>query len=259
MGKADLHIHSTYSYDGTATVPAILEHVKRNTDLDVIAITDHDEIDGALEAVALAPKYGLAVIPGVEVSTAEGHLLALFVTQPVPANLSLVETVQCVAEQGGICVGAHPGGPWRWCLQEKNLACALQARAVADTLLGLEVYNASLPHLGINRKANAIGQRLALAQVGNSDAHLLWMIGLAATEFPGKTAADLKSALHDRLTTTAVSKRPLHYLASHLKHQFLRQVGLAHCSPAVPGSPIVLRRLAAIERLHSIDQPLIPL
>jgi len=248
MGKADLHIHSTYSYDGTATVPAILEHVKRNTDLDVIAITDHDQIDGALEAVALAPQYGLDVIPGVEVSSAEGHVLALFVTQPVPPNLSLVETVQCVAEQGGICIGAHPGGPWRWCLQEKNLYSALQTQGVADTLLGLEVYNASLPYLGINRKAHAIGQHLALAQVGNSDAHLLWMIGLAATEFPGKTAADLKGALRDCLTTTTVSKRPLHYLASHLKNQFLRQLGLAYCSSATPGSPIVLRRLASVER-----------
>jgi len=248
MGKADLHIHSTYSYDGTATVPAILEHVKRNTDLDVIAITDHDQIDGALEAVALAPQYGLDVIPGVEVSSAEGHVLALFVTQPVPPNLSLVETVQCVAEQGGICIGAHPGGPWRWCLQEKNLYSALQTQGVADTLLGLEVYNASLPYLGINRKAHAIGQHLALAQVGNSDAHLLWMIGLAATEFPGKTAADLKGALRDCLTTTTVSKRPLHYLASHLKNQFLRQLGLAYCSSATPGSPIVLRRLAGVER-----------
>jgi len=247
MGKADLHIHSTYSYDGTATVPAILEHVTRHTDLDVITITDHDEIDGALEALHLAPRYNLEVIPGIEVSTAEGHLLALFVTQRVPANLSLVETVQCVAELGGVCVGAHPGGPWRWCLQENVIRRALGIAGVTDTLLGLEIYNASLPHLGLNYKASAMGERLALAAVGNSDAHMLWMIGLAATQFPGGKAVDLRRALQERTTATVVCKRPMHYFASHVKNQFLRQLGLAQCSPTAPGGPIALRRLAAVQ------------
>ena len=59
MGKADLHIHTAYSYDGTATVAAVLEHVTHHTDLYVIAITDHDENDGALEAVELSPRYGV--------------------------------------------------------------------------------------------------------------------------------------------------------------------------------------------------------
>ena len=82
MGLADLHIHTVYSYDGTASVPAVLARAKQ-VGLDLIAITDHDEIMGALKAFEMAPQYGIEVIPGIEITTAEGDLLALFVTQKI--------------------------------------------------------------------------------------------------------------------------------------------------------------------------------
>jgi hypothetical protein len=243
MGKADLHIHTTYSYDGTATVTATLEHVKRHTDLDVIAITDHDCIEGALEAIDLAPRYGLAVIPGIEVSTTEGHVLALFVHTLVPPQLSLAETVCCVAEQGGICIAAHPGGPWPWCLKEHHLAAALQQPGVAQTLVGVESYNASLPDLTLNLRAATIHQQLALTSVGNSDAHMLWMIGMARTHFWGNDTASLRAALCNRTTTFSYTERPAYFLISYLKRQLLRMLGLAQWSPMTPGGPIALRRL----------------
>ncbi len=86
MGLADLHIHSIHSYDGTATIPAILKHVSEKTDLDIIAITDHDSLDGVNQALNLAPKYGLQVIPGCEITTAQGHVLALFIHKRIPAG-----------------------------------------------------------------------------------------------------------------------------------------------------------------------------
>lgn len=244
MGKADLHIHTAYSADGTATVAAILEHVARHTDLDVIAITDHDEIEGALEAVALAPRYGIEVIPGIEITTADGHLLALYITENVPAKLSLVETIDYVARLGGVCIAAHPGGGWDWCLQEHHLRHALSLPHIAETLIGVEAYNASLPNLRINQRASAIQQRLRLANVSNSDAHLLWMIGITATCFPGKSAQDLRKALYARTTTIEISPRPTHFFASYVWRQLLRTVGYVQSSPTTPGSPIVLRRLA---------------
>jgi predicted metal-dependent phosphoesterase TrpH len=235
MGKADLHIHTTYSNDGTATVAATLESVVRSGTLDLIAITDHDQIDGALEAVELAPHYGIEVIPGIEVSTADGHLLALFVQQLVPAGLSLTETVYCIAEQGGLAIAPPPGGPWRGALQESVLRQALGDPTVAQTLVGLEAYNASLPLLSINRIAGAMGARLPLAVVGNSDAHMLWMIGMAATVYPGRGAQALRTALQNRATSLVVAKRPAHFLCSYLKCQLLRMMGLAHWSPARVG------------------------
>src|SRR5512147_1122750 len=107
MGLADLHIHTIYSYDGTASVPAVLTRAKQ-IGLDVIAITDHDEIAGSLKALELAPKYGVEVIPGIEITTAEGDLLALNITQKVARGLSLIETILKVGEQGGFCIAPHP-------------------------------------------------------------------------------------------------------------------------------------------------------
>jgi len=92
MGFADLHIHTIYSYDGTASVPAVLTKA-RKMGLDVIAITDHDEIAGSLNALELAPKYGVEVIPGIEVTTSEGDLLALNITERIERDRSLLETV----------------------------------------------------------------------------------------------------------------------------------------------------------------------
>jgi predicted metal-dependent phosphoesterase TrpH len=100
-------MHSIYSYDGTASVTAILKRAQQ-IGLDVIAITDHDEINGSLKALELAPKYGVEVIPSIEVTTAEGDLLALNVTEKIERDRPLIETILKVAELGGFCVAPHP-------------------------------------------------------------------------------------------------------------------------------------------------------
>lgn len=108
MGKADLHIHTIHSWDGASTVPAVLKQASDTARLDVIAITDHDQFAGVLEALELAPRYGIEVVPGSEITTADGHLLALYIHHKIPAGLSLVETVLEVGRQGGLCIAAYP-------------------------------------------------------------------------------------------------------------------------------------------------------
>ena len=93
-GKADLHIHTLYS-DGTASVAQVLDWVEHQTDLDLIAITDHERIDGALRARELhaAGDFHFELSVGEEITTRRGHLLALFIEERIPALRPLGETV----------------------------------------------------------------------------------------------------------------------------------------------------------------------
>ena len=197
MGLADLHIHTIYSYDGTASVPAVLAQAKQ-IGLDVIAITDHDEIKGALKAFELAPEFGIEVIPGIEITTAEGDLLALFVTENIPPGLSFIETILRVGEAGGICIAPHPmaRGAGMKSLSGSSIIRALDHPQASRILIGIETYNATT----LDRESNLLAEKLwadcpGTAQVGNSDAHIMQAIGTGATEFLGDTAADLLDAL----------------------------------------------------------------
>ncbi len=201
MGLADLHMHTIYSFDGTATVPAVLKRAKQ-AGLDVIAITDHDEIRGALLAEQLAPKYGLEVIPGIEISTAEGHLLGLGLRNLVPAGLSLIETLLEIGEQGGCAIAPHPmvTGMGMKSLNFYSIRKAARHPQAGSILLGIETYNATAIDRESRMFTEVLAHRTGLARTGSSDAHSLATIGLGATEFPGSTAADFLGALREGTT-----------------------------------------------------------
>lgn len=196
MGLADLHMHTIYSYDGTASVLAVLTRAKQ-IGLDVIAITDHDEIAGSLKAWELAPKYGVEVIPAIEITTAEGDLLAFNIMQKIPRDLPLIETILRAGELGGFCIAPHPmaGGLGMKSLSAYSILKALRSPGVAQTLIGIETYNATTIDKMSNHYASILGSRLDLAKTASSDAHILETIGLGATVFEGHTAQDLIKAL----------------------------------------------------------------
>ncbi|MGZ9222319.1 MAG: PHP-associated domain-containing protein [Anaerolineales bacterium] len=196
MGLADLHIHTIHSYDGTASVPAVLRRAKQ-IGLDVIAITDHDEIAGSLKALELAPKYGVQVIPAVEVTTAEGDLLALNVTEKIQRDRPLLDTVLKVRELGGFCIAPHPmaGGIGMKSLTAYSILKALRNPDVAQTLIAIETYNATVIDKISNHYAHILAERLNIAQTASSDAHIVEAIGLGVTEFDGCTTQDLLRAL----------------------------------------------------------------
>jgi predicted metal-dependent phosphoesterase TrpH len=201
MGFADLHIHTIHSYDGTASVPAVLTRAKK-IGLDVIAITDHDEIVGALKALELAPSYGIQVIPGTEVGTADGHLLALNITETIQRDLPLIETILKVHEMGGFCIAPHPmaGGIGMKRLSAYSILKALRHPEVARTLIALETYNATTIDKMSNHYARILADRLGIAQTASSDAHVVEAIGLGLTEFDGCTVQDLLTALQKGVT-----------------------------------------------------------
>jgi predicted metal-dependent phosphoesterase TrpH len=193
-GKADLHMHTRYS-DGRPTVRAVLDHVARRTRLGVIAITDHDTIEGALEARALQHCYPFEIIVGEEVTSREGHILALFIKNRIPPRLSGIETIAAIHEQGGLAIAAHPFiNAWSFGeqVEMQGVGKAL-ARLRFD---GVETDN-STPFMGLaNWRARRFNRRYCrLPEVGNSDAHIVEAIGKSYTRFPGASAADLRLAI----------------------------------------------------------------
>jgi len=210
MGLADLHIHTIYSYDGTASVPAVLKRA-REVGLDVIAITDHDEIKGSLKAFDLAPKFGIEVIPGVEITTAEGDLLALFVTEKIEPGLPLIGTIMMVGEAGGICIAPHPmaRGVGMKSLSRDSIIQALRHPQASRILIGIETYNATtLDRENRHNTQTLLEECPRIAEVGSSDAHILQTIGLGATEFSGYSAPELLDALCLRTTQVRRGAQP---------------------------------------------------
>jgi predicted metal-dependent phosphoesterase TrpH len=194
MGKADLHIHTNYSMDGTASVREVLESAVR-AGLDVIAITDHNEIRGALEAREICNKHGIEVIPGVEVTTREGHLVALFVEQNIPKGKSMIDTLLLVREMGGVGIVPHPQQPLPNSITLKSIRAALEHPRAREVLLGIEVCNMNPSHSPYNQHSQQIAGALPLAHIASSDAHMASMIGAGVTHFEGRTAQELRQAI----------------------------------------------------------------
>ncbi len=217
MGKADLHVHTARS-DGMADPRELLDYVENETDLDMLAVTDHDDIRGALEARELwaRSRYRFGLITGIEVTAVEGHVLALFIEEPVPPLQRVERVLEAVHRQGGICIAAHPMSWATRSLDRKTLE-RVHAKA-ADGLRfdAIETANQSPgARLGLRRAAALNRRLLHLPEVGGSDAHFLKAVGSAHTEFEGRTSEDLRASIAAG-STRAVNGR----------HPSLLQIGL---------------------------------
>jgi predicted metal-dependent phosphoesterase TrpH len=199
-GRADLHLHTRAS-DGLMSAEALVDYVERRTALDVIAITDHDEVTAALRARDRASRLGyrVQVIPGIEVTTRQGHLLALFLEVRPPAFRSYEETAEFVLARGGLCIAPHPFARITHSVSADVLACAVRRGLVA----ALEVWNPSPAGRLSRSRALRFASEHRIATIGASDAHWARIVGMAHTLFPGTTPADLRSALEQR---TAVAE-----------------------------------------------------
>lgn len=186
LGKADLHIHSTAD-DGLATPKEILDYAENQTNLDLIAITDHDAIDGALEAQELAIKgnYRVQVIVGMEITTRDGHLLALDIRRPIRMLLDMETTIALVHEQGGFCLIPHPLAWFSLGARQSLINRLTQGPAGPSTPDGLEVFNPSYAGRVVFAKVYELNEtRWHLARCAGSDSHALHTIGSAYTIFP---------------------------------------------------------------------------
>jgi predicted metal-dependent phosphoesterase TrpH len=140
--------------------------------LDGIAITDHDSLDSV--AKALVNKGNLIVVPGVEISARDGHILALNASELVPAGLTIAETVDRIRGQGALAVLAHPYSVFKtWVNSHEVEEAKLSAVEVANA--------AQFPYRWMLRKNSELAERLALPKTGGSDAHIPETIGRAYT------------------------------------------------------------------------------
>lgn len=209
FGRADLHIHTRAS-DGVATVRQVLDHVEQSTNLDVIAITDHDRVDAAVWAYEHRDDYSYDIIPGIEVSSAAGHILGLWVYEPVPTGLSLEATVDHIHTQGGLAIVAHPYHVHIGIVARNAVRFTRRPQVLIEAGVdAIEAHNAGVLLPGANIVSRILGRYLKIAVTGSSDAHTLGAIGHGITRFAGSTAADLRRAIEQDATVAEGDMWPL--------------------------------------------------
>jgi len=202
---AELHAHSVASYDGRDSVDALLEQAAA-AGLDALAVTDHDEISASVEAADRAADYGLVGIPGIEVSSAAGHVLGLNVETAIDPGLSFTETLDRIRDQGGIAVAPHPFQEMRSGVLAKISREELQA---ADAI---EVYNSRLITGWSNRQARGYALEHDLPMIAGSDAHTKTMVGRAVTmvDAAERSAGAICDAIRAGRTELRTRRTPFH-------------------------------------------------
>lgn len=196
--KADLHLHTARG-DGMADVGELLDYVESETDLDLIAVTDHDQLDAALEARELHSRrggYSFDIIIGTEITTLEGHLLALGLETPVASFHPLAETLDAVHRQSGICLIPHPMSWLTRSIGRHGIERVLARRADGLWFDGIELSNQSPAGKQAATKLRRMNpDHFGLAAGGGSDAHYLRVVGTSWTAFPGEGLGGLRLAL----------------------------------------------------------------
>jgi predicted metal-dependent phosphoesterase TrpH len=202
--KADIHIHTIFS-DGLMSPEVLVEYAATQTDLRVIAVTDHDTMAGALVARAYHDYFAqdfahLEVIVGAEITSKDGDILALFIDEDIPSGLSAAETVERIHAQGGLAVAAHPYA-FAFSLLGKDGMKGTKHLIRQVTFDGVEERNGTPTELFSNVWTHLQNRGSSRhAPTGGSDTHYMPTLGSTYTLFPGESAADLRKALEGKLT-----------------------------------------------------------
>jgi predicted metal-dependent phosphoesterase TrpH len=185
----DLHCHTRASFD-CLSAPQAVVRAAADRGLTHLAITDHDRIDGALEARELAPS-SLTVLIGEEVKTRDGDLICVFLESAIPPGLSAEETIAAAREQGGLVGIPHPFDRLRG-----SLLRDARLESLGTSVDWVETHNARVVGRG-NEQAAAYAREQRLPGIAVSDAHSILEVGVAYTALDGDptTAAGLLAAL----------------------------------------------------------------
>lgn len=209
MGKADLHVHTAQG-DGMAEIPELLDYVEEHTDLSVLAITEHDDLRPALAArdAWARGRYRFELVVGEEITTIEGHVIALYLDAPVPSLKRLRPTLEAVHRQGALCIIPHPMSWLTRSIGERSIERVLRGGSQGVSFDGMEVASSPAGRVTASKARRLNRERYHLAEVGGSDAHFLPAIGARYTTFDGSTADDLRRAILARTTAGQTNPYP---------------------------------------------------
>jgi predicted metal-dependent phosphoesterase TrpH len=202
----ELHSHTHFSRDSLNRIDDMVRTC-REVGIDRIAITDHNRIEGALRAKAIAPEL---VIVSEEVKTTQGELLCLFIHEFIPRGLRPEEAIDRIHAQGGIVGAPHPLDPLRAGLGREAVV------RLRDKLEFIEAFNARTHDSEKNAAANALALELGLPRSAGSDAHTLGEIGNSRVRmrpFDADSPQDFLAALRDATLITRTAS-PLVHLES---------------------------------------------
>jgi predicted metal-dependent phosphoesterase TrpH len=185
--RVDMHLHTMWSGDATTTPDELREAVAESA-IDVICITDHATVNGALE---LRETLGCRVVVGEEVRTTSGEIIGLFLRERLPFGMKPADAASAVRAQGGLVYVPHPFDPLRHCMAED----ALVSLADHGDLDAFEVFNAKVSLAHLNERAAAFAESYGLAAGAGSDAHEPSAVGAAYVEMPDFTDGDAASFL----------------------------------------------------------------
>lgn len=213
QSKADLHFHTWYSVD-SFTSPKSAVHAAIKRGIKVLAITDHDSIDGAIYAKKYAEenKLPIDIIIGDEIICNGGHIVALFLKEKVPSFMSLEETLKALKKQDALVIIPHM-------LFEEDVLGEYAYRyrvsyfdfvrhpEYLEMIDGIEIQNYTLIEPDFAPKAQFINDEfMKKARISSSDAHVLMNFGYSYTLFEGETAEDLRKAIIERTTIPVITK-----------------------------------------------------
>jgi len=212
-GIADIHSHTSYSgfsqlfhflkYPESVTAPEKMVDKAIKSGIDVLCITDHNEIKGAIKAQKYARnnKLNIDIVIGEEITTTEGEVLGIFLNECIPQHLKVEGTIEYIHEQGGLAIVPHPFS---------YFCPSIGWRARDLPVDGIEVLNGAHIDPYVNKLAKTLFADY-FSNVGGSDAHSPKMMGNAFTRFNGKTADELYNAIIHKETEAGGRSSPLRH------------------------------------------------
>ncbi|MCQ2069727.1 MAG: PHP domain-containing protein [archaeon] len=212
MGKADTHVHTNYSgynklgplrFPESVIDPSVQVDLARKNGIDVLCITDHNEVAGGFVAEKYAKKFDdIEIVVGDEVMTDQGEIIGLWLTEKVKKFLSPEETVDIIHEQGGLAIAPHPFSVHVDGIQEKIFELPLE---------GIEILNGGHPDRYSNMFAKKVSEMYPgrWATTSGSDAHSVYTAGFNWTEFEGRTAEEFRKAILNKKTVAVGEPAPV--------------------------------------------------